>query len=257
MFLSTKSFGCCALAFASLSVSASAASIFSTGFEPPTYSLGNLSGQDGWSIFNPADSFDTVQNVNVKSGTQAAFVGTNQVGTAQTGMFHTDTLSGSPLIDFNADLYIYSSSTESEWQFAGINPGQFIGGVDLFPTVGPTDTIAAITAGFPSIGSLTLNSWNNFDFLYNFSTQTYSIRLNGSLLAANVPFCGDAGPCAGAPIAEAQFQSFFDVFASITSNDLGAVDNWSISSVAIPEPATFGLTGIVMLAGALALRRRK
>jgi hypothetical protein len=257
MFLSSKSFGFCALAIASLSISASAASIFSSGFEPPTYSIGNISGQDGWSIFNPPGSFDTVQNSVVKSGAQAAFVGTNQTGSGQSGMFHTDTLTGGPLIDLNADLFIFSSSTESGWQFAGTGGGlaPFIGGFDLTPG-GPSDTISAITAGFPTIGVFTLNTWHNVDFLFNFTTQTYTISLDGSALASNLAFCTDNGPCTtGGTIAEGSFSSFFDVFASITSNDLGAIDNLSLSSV--PEPATFGLTGIVMLAGALALRRRK
>ena len=130
------------------------------------------------------------------------------------------------------------------------------------PDLGTTDTISSITAGFANLGTLNLNTWNNIDFLFNFATQTYTISLNGTALASNLAFCTDNGPCtAGGNIAEGQFQSFFDVFATVHANagdDLAAVDNWSLSSVAVgvPEPATYALTGFALMAGALLLRRR-
>jgi hypothetical protein len=241
------------------SIAAFAGSIFSTGFETPTYTTGSLGSQGGWAEFNPSDSFQTVETSTVKSGLQAVYVGTNQTAAAQSGIYHTDTLTGGPLIDLSADLYIFSSTTESGWQFAGTGSGlaPFIGGIDLSSTgsLGTSDTIHGITAGFPVLGTFNLNTWNHLDFLYNFTTQTYTISLNGTVIGSNLAFCGDNGPCtSGIPIPETQFASFFDVFASITSNDLGVIDNLSLSSV--PEPATYALTGLALLAGAIVLRRR-
>jgi hypothetical protein len=245
------------------SISAFAGSIFSTGFESPTYTVGNLGSQGGWAEFNPSDSFQTVETGTVNSGLQAVYVGTNQTATAQSGIYHTDTLSGGPLIDLSADLYIFSSTTESGWQFAGTGAVStltpFIGGFDLSSTgsLGTSDTIDGITAGFPVLGTFNLNTWNHVDLLFNFTTQTYTLSLNGTVIGSNLAFCGDNGPCtSGIPIAEGQFSSFFDVFASLTSNDLGVIDNVSLSSVSAPEPSTYALTGIALLAGAVVLRRR-
>jgi hypothetical protein len=99
-----------------------------------------------------------------------------------------------------------------------------------------------------------LNTWHDVDLLFNFAAQTYTISLDGTVLASNLAFCGDSGPCAGAPVTEGQFLSFFDSFGATGANDIGAIDNISLSSVA-PEPATFGLAGFALLAGALLLRR--
>lgn len=239
------------LAFSSISVFAG--SIYSTNFGSDT--LGPIAGQDGWQVFNSGASFDVVENTITNGTAQAAAV--VPVGSVQTGMYHTDTASGSPLIDLNADIYIASSSSENQWQFAALGSGlaPFIGGIDLVPTAGPTDNILAITAGFANIGSFSLNTWHNVDFLFNFTTQTYTITLDGTVLLANAAFCTDNGPCTtGGNIAEGPFLSFFDVFATLNSNDLGVIDNVSLSSV--PEPATYALTGLALLAGAFLLRRR-
>jgi hypothetical protein len=252
------------LLLAVASISASGGSIYSTNFGSD--SLGNLIGQDGWAGFNGSSSFATVENTFTDGTPQAAELGPFNSASVQTGIYHTDTASGSPLIDLNANIYIFSSSQENNWQFAatgGPSLSPFIGGVDLVPTntdLGTTDNIVAIATGFATIGSFSLNAWHNIDFLFNFATQTYTISLDGTALASNLAFCTDNGPCtAGGNIAEGQFQSFFDVFATVHANagdDLAAVDNWSISSVGVPEPGTYALTGIALLAGAFLLRRR-
>jgi hypothetical protein len=234
--------------------------IYTTGFESPTYTVSPINGQDGWQVFNPGSSFDSVETGFVKSGTQAASV--IPVGPNQSGIYHTDTLSGSPLIDLNADLYIASSSSENSWQFAGLGGGlfPFIGGIDIDPSTPGSDLIFGITnqgGSFPILGSFSLNAWHNVDLLFNFTNQTYSVSLDGTTLASGLAFCNDNGPCTTpGTITEGSFSSFFDVFAALNTNDLGAIDNLSLSSVAVPEPATYGFTGVALLAGAFLLRRR-
>ena len=48
-----------------------AATVYSTGFESPTYTAGAVAGQDGWSQDIGATSSITVQSATVKTGTQA------------------------------------------------------------------------------------------------------------------------------------------------------------------------------------------
>src|SRR6202140_5039638 len=103
----------------------SAKADFFTGFEPPTYTLGALTGQDGWAEFS--DAFVTVENFLVKSGSQAVFLDGHGAQTPhggipfQSGPYHTDT-AGS-LVDLSADIYLASSSLESGWQFAAPGAG--------------------------------------------------------------------------------------------------------------------------------------
>ena len=233
--------------FALLSISAVSAYgsvLFSTGFEPPTYTPGNIAGQDGWAEFNPTDSFDAVQTTFVKSGSQAAWVIPVQTSTVQTGMFHSN-FSNAPLIDLSADIFLASSSTQNEWQFAGLGPGltPFIGGIDVFAD----NHMELLTAGFTPVGIFSRDVWNHVDFLFNLATQKYDFSLNGSIVATGVAFCGDNGACLGGPVSS-YGTSFFDVFATLNSNDLGAIDNLNLSANSVPEPGT-----ILLIASGLAL----
>ena len=227
-----------------LTVSALAApgTLYSTGFENPPFTLGNLAGQDGWQVSSvcgltgPATGL--VENTLVQSGSQAVSVDGSV--TCQSGPYHSDSSTG-PLIELSAGIYIASSSSQTQWQFAGLGPGlaPFIGGVGILAT----GQIVAITAGLPTVGTWTYNAWNNLDFLFNFSTQTYAITLNGVPLASGLPFCGDNGPCAGAPVST-YGTSLFDTFGG--GNDTGYIDNFAVSGQAVaissisPTSATAG-----------------
>jgi len=221
--------------------SAVAGTLYSTGFENPPFTLGNLSGQDGWqvsSVCAPVSATVLVENTLVQSGSQAVSVGGSV--SCQSGPYHSDSSTG-PLVELSAGIYIATSSSQTQWQFAGLGPGlaPFIGGVGILAT----GQIVAITAGLPTVGTWTYNAWNNLDFLFNFNTQTYTITLNGVPLASGVPFCGDNGPCAGAHVSS-YGTSLFDSFGG--GNDTGYIDNFSVSSptVAIssisPTSATAG-----------------
>ncbi len=255
-------FGFVIAAIASLCVAAPSADAqvaFSTGFEAPAYALGPIAAQNAWSVFNPASSFNLVQSSIVKSGTQALAVTPN--GTLQSGAFHSDSPVG-PLVALSVDMYLGSSSTQSAWQFAGLGgPGlsPFIGGIDI----SATNAIQLISASFPVVGtSFTRNVWHHLDFLFNFTAQTYSFVFDGSTLSTVTPFCRDNGPCTSATPALAYGNTFFDVFASVNANDIGVIDNLSISTVSIvPEPASVALVGaglaLLMMTGRLTRRTRE
>src|SRR5580700_4159335 len=92
--------------------------LYSTSFENPPFTTGPIAGQDGWNVFGPGIS--TVENSFADTGSQAVFV---DGGTAsQSGPYHS-VFSTGPLVDVSADLAIFTSSTQSEWQFAGLGSG--------------------------------------------------------------------------------------------------------------------------------------
>jgi len=72
--------------------------------------------------------------------------------------------------------------------------------------------------------------------------QTFSFSLDGKLIASGVAFCGDNGPCAGG-VVSSYGSSYFDVFAAPSSNDSAFIDNFSLTSSAVPEPASLLLIG--------------
>lgn len=235
---------------------AHAATLYSTSFENPPFVTGSIAGQDGWAVFGPSNPL--VENFFAYSGTQAVFV---DGGTAsQSGPYHSDSSTG-PLVDLSAEIAIFTASTQSEWQFAGLGSsvGPFLGGIDIFSD----NTIEAITAGFPVIGTFpratgfNQTAWVNINLLFDIPSQTYSITLDGSLLASNLPFCGDNGPCAGAYVSS-YGAGFFDSFGAAstggpTANDSGYMDNYQVANV--PEPAAMLLVGIGL--AAVWLRKRE
>lgn len=216
--------------------------IYGTGFENPPFTTGAIAGQDGWNVFGPGIS--TVENSFAKTGSQAAFVDGSTA--TQSGPYHSDNSVG-PLVELSADIAIFTSTSQSAWQFAGLGPGLigFLGGIDVLTN----NNIVAITNGYPVIGTFPRatafdsTAWHHVDLLFDIATQTYNITLDGTTLASNVPFCGDNQPCLGAPLST-YGNGLFDSFGASSSstggaNDSGYMDNYSVANVnAIPEPAS-------------------
>jgi hypothetical protein len=239
-------------------VPSEAAVLYSTGFENPPFVLGPINGQAGWSVFSASGqtSNPVIENTLVKTGLQAVSV--NGSVTGQTGPYLAPNFVD-PVLDLSADIYLASSSTESVWQFGTTGAGGigFAGGIDVASPssihAGGT-SIYAITGNYTTIiGTFSRDTWHHVDLILDYATQTYAVELDGSLLAGGLAFCGNNfGTCNGAPVTSLGW-ALFDSFGG--GNDLGAMDNFSISTP-VPEPATMSLLGTSLLALGLVWRRR-
>jgi hypothetical protein len=146
-----------------------------------------------------------------------------------------------------------AASTESGYQFGATGPGAigFIGGIDI----DPNGAVHAITNGFPIVGTLARDVFNHVDFIMDFPTQTWTLEINGTTLISNAAFCGNNfGPCNNAPVLS-YGDAVFDTFPAASANDVGALDNYSVTTV--PEPASLAILGTAIAGLGLLRRRRK
>jgi len=212
--------------------------IYQTGFESPTFTVGPLAGQDSWSVFSGGGTPNavTVETAVVDSGSQAVEVNT-ALASGQTGPYRFDQSPASDtIVTMQANVLLTSSSVETAWQFAGITPsGEFMGGFNPLPD----GQLQIITAGFPvtTASVITRDTWNQWAVVYNFTTQTFDILINNTLVASNEPFFTGSS---------AFGEGLFDTFngqGGPTGNDIGYLDNYSITGAAVPEPMSFILLG--------------
>ncbi len=230
---------------------AQATVIFQTDFEAPSYTTGALAGQNGWQVFGNGNAA-TVDSTTPIGGLQSAKV-TGALALSQTGPFHADA-SAISRITVSADILLTSSQAERGWQFSAIGAGLagFTGGIDIDPG---TDNIFAITNGFTSIGTFSRDIVHHVDLLLDYSTQLFGVKLDGVTLANNLAFCGDNGPCNGAPSGPYS-DVLFDTFGA-TGDDAGFIDNILVASTHdVPEPGTLALW-LAGLIGLAAMRTKR
>jgi hypothetical protein len=226
--------------------------IYQTGFENSPFTLGTMAGQDGWNVFSGGGTPNavTIENAVSFAGSQAVEIDTSSAS-GQTGPYRAD---GSPasdtIVTMQAVVMLTSSTTQSGWQFAGLTPSLgFMGGFNPLPD----GTIQIITAGFPVTSSpvITRDVWNEWEVVYNFTTQTFDILINNKLVASNEPFIAPSSTFGG---------GIFDTFNTPGGNDRGYFDNYSITgSAAVPEPGSFVLlgTGCLLLVLGKVVRNRR
>jgi hypothetical protein len=178
-----------------------------------------------------------VGNALALTGTQALTI-IPALATGQDGAYYTDNTPGALVVQ-SADIYLYSSSTQSAWQFAALGPNLagFAGGIDILPD----DSVILTTAGYPSVATFARNQWNHVALTLDYSAQTFSVDLNGARIASNVAFCGDNGACTSGANVPFHANGFFDAFGGASVNDLGVLDNYSVVALPVPEAGNWAM----------------
>ena len=243
---------------AAAALAASASAQFSTSFEAPTYTSGNIAGQDGWAtpsrpeharvltaaeIAAEVSAMGITEGSMVRSGSQALLVsgtgGSSSTSRVITG-FEAESLVAldlysRPLTGGNSiGNFFFTMEDGDGTRAAAVRFGP--DGIDY-----ATETTTGLWT--PTGVGWTSDDWHNIRMEANYSTATYDLFLDGVRLNDS-------------PIAF--YDTASDSFAQArvfrgSGQSGGIVDDLTVSVV--PEPGTLSL--FALGAGAMLLRRRK
>ena len=263
----------------------------SNGFETPTFTAGNMTGQQGFQAL-PGSGAGTVQTGTTMSGSQALQInGSALLPNAAYGDANfwyksysvasavKPVPSGNPVVKVNFNGRVSGAlALPSDIPFGGPylegyttsgNPldQQAItpillntnGGISVFSnfTVGGSDGIISSANGL-----LARETWYTLSAQLNFSSQSFEVLLNGSPVTftegafsgIDVPFRNTNGPTFS--IAELGFQGYYNSSFQPTFNNM-YFDNFSVVATPVPEPSTLVLGGLGLIGLAARLRKRK
>lgn len=252
--------------FASLAVSAQSQVLFdSNGFEAPSYSLGNLTGQNGF--VQDGTAAYTVQNTVAASGSQAVQVGggagtdwayvTQATPWSSTATPGVDTLeiqasiarNLSPTASFGYAIDVYNGLTARTFRFGLVaNAGviqpfvtsRFNGTTGLFDA---TSAVTNVIVG----GPVTADTFVNFKAYLNYTTKRVDLFINGSSVTNGLTI----------PFADLTASDFSDADLQVSTatgaTDRGFFDNVKVT--AVPEPASMAALGLGIF-GLVSRKRR-
>jgi hypothetical protein len=250
-----------ASAVLSCASTASAAVLYATDFEAPTFATGSIVGQDGWTATSGAGNV-TIQNAPAAahSGSQFAFYNTVNATNAVPSKFAwkpinapASTFTSEPILVASVFTAIASNPNTTRTAVAGLDlyniAGQRIAALNFGTdgTVLPLDPSGAVALSTPTTASL--DQYNRLTITVNFQNQNVRYFFNGTEIAtstsANATDFGDG-----------------DIYSIRTSNPAGSSgghqilwDDLAIGTIAIPEPMTFIV--IAPAAAALLVSRRR
>lgn len=242
----------CHVLLAVFSVAASAETLFSTGYEPPTYSVGPLDGQDGWD----AQFFDVAEVTSdfSRSGFQSLEFGvdvTNEFA-QRAGSFSTS----EPIVMLRQAVYIDGPDEDAlipdgffirAVGFSGDNPdntedGGFLGQLTVVNGEGPLGLGANLGLAEEAIGfvPVEVGDWFVLEHVLNLATQTQEAYVDGQFIAS-APFVNPATEVSGV-----------EIVVLNAGNHTVYLDDLSVT--AVPEPSTLSLLAV---AGLFSLRLRR
>jgi hypothetical protein len=244
--------------------------LYQTGFEPTTYNLGPVGGQDGWTAGSNPDAF-TVQNAIYKGSQAVQVLNTAGSSSADRRMLASPVSVGSTdIVTYSYDVYLsdmWVNEITGDYRDLGVgvsstNFQNYPSYAFLRPYVDSGMGDTGFKMSLDGRGNrfihqaLPTDTWFNLAMVMNNGTGIVQAFLNGGLLdtwqlTAGQLFIDTNPPYNGGP----RIQSITDVDLLTYggwSNGSAYVDNVSLSIV--PEPATLLLLGLGTL---VLLRKRK
>lgn len=230
---------CCSLLMASAVATANPVTLYSSGFEAPTYTQGLLGTQDGWELDSGTDF--TVTSAFARTGSQSlVYSGTDLFGVSErVGPFP----SALPRVSVKHSIYLDATKTWGDTfiAFAAWSPTDFVGQLAI------ENGSVAVLGGTSSISTtpITLGQWIDLELVLDFQSQTMEGFVNGVSMGS--------GAFANAATQVGRGDLFFTNFNFAPPQDITFyVDD--VSFTAIPAP---GSLAAIAGAGLVFGRRRR
>jgi hypothetical protein len=215
--------------------------IYQTGFEPPTFSVGTLNGQNGWSVSGASTSQTVVETSVVRNGLQAVGItpsGAN--GVVVGAVRYVSYNAANQILTFGNDAFLSATGTKNFWTAID---------TDFYPNSHPNIDINIDGSGLihvfimgtdhPSGVYVTRGVWNHYELDVNFINNTVSAFYNSTVLVQNVSFSSSSTTLG--------IYAFYAQPSATT--DAGYFDNFSVTTSGSSTPATFTPTDIATLNG--------
>lgn len=225
--------------------------IYSSGFESPTYHTGSLYVQDGWVEANSiSPNKVTVQNSIARSGTQALQIDAAGIPAGQENAkrdFGYDPLgSGTPVVTLSFDMYLTSAGTQAAgWTMAALNPTEGI--LSVVAVLSNNSLIALNSGAYVPLGvTITRDTWHTYSMQLDFGNKNYDVYYDGVLVGSDLGFM-DTAPTTS-------IVGLVGVQSAGSGTDKGYFDNVLVTSA--PEPGSVVLLGLALPLVGLVRRRR-
>jgi sugar lactone lactonase YvrE len=226
--------------------------LYQTGFEPPTYTIGQpVAGTAGWSMRAGPASNITVQSDVVYTGDQAVrfdAAGALPFTRIMKGISFDSATATDKVVAFSVDAQVSAApagGTASRWDLIAAydGPGQLLGTLGVNPTgeLYLGNGLQGSEVFNPSGVFLPRGTWTHLELDINFADRTLSGFLNGIAISRPVPY-----PAART----ATLGNFgFQLTSALIGTDTAYFDNFSIVSQPAPVQLDPGPAAITTLAG--------
>ncbi len=235
---------------AALAASSQAVFNYSTGFESSEgFSVGNIDGQNGYTVFTAAANGPVIASNNPNGGNQHLQLGYDPgapLGTSN-GVFSEEfDTTGADIYTLSFDLAI-GDTGGADYFFVGQDT--VAGFLSFYVNFSYLGNIQVVDGGTWTDTGVAWNigDYTNLTIIQDFAAGTSTYLYGGNEIYSSAIWNTGA-------LGVNQFVLFSDNFHL---NEVADIDNLTFTGEAVPEPMTMGVLGAGLAAAALARRKRK